>query len=76
MSELVKLGSWRDWWWLGREVVFKLNIASPRRHIQPVADITYLLKALNLRKKHLPEKDEVMVLLSRLETTCLEYFLY
>ena len=50
---------------MGRKVVFELNIASPRHHIQPVADITYLLKALNLRKKHLPEKDEVMVLLSR-----------
>ena len=58
MSGLVKLEGWRDWWWLGRKVIFELNIASPRHHIQPVADITYLLKALNLRKKHLPEKDE------------------
>ena len=65
MSGLVKLDGWRDWWWLGRKVVFELNMTSPCRHIQPVADITYLLKVLNLRKKHLPEKDEVMVLLSR-----------
>ena len=39
-------------------MVFELNMTSPCRHIQPVADITYLLKALNLRKKHLPKKDD------------------
>ena len=61
MSGLVKLDGWRDWWWLGRKVVFELNMTSPCRHIQPVADITYLLKALNLRKKHLPKKDEVLL---------------
>ena len=41
---------------VGRELVFNLNITSPRRYIQPpVAD---LLTVLKLEKKHLPKKVE------------------
>ena len=47
---------------VGREVVFNLNIASPRRHIQPVADM------LNLRKKHLPKMDEVLLCTRKVAT--------
>ena len=44
---------------VGRELVFELNINSLHRYIQlQVADITYLLTVLNLKKKHLPKKVE------------------
>ena len=65
MPELVKLGSWRDWWWLGREAVFNLNITSPRRHIQQVADITYPAENVE-SKKEAPSQNGKMVLLSQL----------